>query len=83
MLVLLAVALFPHLLYAQSVPDKPDWNRRNSFGIFGEYSNDSSHILLGHAPIRGQGAIFFTYFLAITASTIASTTARSALLCGE
>jgi opacity protein-like surface antigen len=37
---------------AQTVPENPYYSRANSFGIFGAYSNDSSHMLLGGAENR-------------------------------
>jgi len=36
----------------QSTPESPYYSRRNTFGIFTAYSNDSSHILLGYAANR-------------------------------
>jgi len=37
---------------AQTEPALPYYSRLNSFGVFGEYSNNSSHILLGQAQNR-------------------------------
>lgn len=37
---------------AQTAPESPAYARVNSFGFFGAYSNDSSHILLGTAERR-------------------------------
>jgi hypothetical protein len=37
---------------AQTKPENPYYARVNSFGIFGAYSGDSSHILLGDAENR-------------------------------
>jgi hypothetical protein len=49
---LLALLLFAPLALSQSNPDHPYYTRLNTFGIFGEYSNDSSHIILGYAQNR-------------------------------
>jgi hypothetical protein len=37
---------------AQTAPESPYYARRNSFGIFTAYSNDSSHMFLGTAENR-------------------------------
>jgi opacity protein-like surface antigen len=37
---------------AQTTAENPDFARRNSFGVFGAYSGDSSHILIGQAGSR-------------------------------
>jgi hypothetical protein len=37
---------------AQASPEIPNYARKNSFGVFGAYSGDSSHILLGYAENR-------------------------------
>lgn len=37
---------------AQALPENPYYSRVNSFGVFGAYSNDSSHMLLGNARQR-------------------------------
>ncbi|HEX5234029.1 MAG TPA: acyloxyacyl hydrolase [Silvibacterium sp.] len=52
-----SVALFALLLsassaFSQAAPDQPPYTRLNTFGIFGEYSNDSSSILLGTSQNR-------------------------------
>ena len=55
---LTALVLLPPLLAlastasAQSSVDSSYYARRNSFGVFGSYSGDSSHILLGDAENR-------------------------------
>ncbi len=49
---LLALVLTVASLSAQSVDVHPVFSRLNGFGAFGEYSNDSSHILLGNAEQR-------------------------------
>jgi hypothetical protein len=49
---LLALLLFAPIAFSQATPDHPYYSRLNSFGIFGEYSNDSSHILLGYSQNR-------------------------------
>jgi hypothetical protein len=38
--------------FPQSSPESPSYSRKNTFGIAAEYSNDSSHILLGNAEQR-------------------------------
>lgn len=38
--------------WAQRPDDQPFFARKNTFSIFGAYSNDSSHILLGYAENR-------------------------------
>ena len=37
---------------AQTRPDNPYYARKNTFGLFGAFSDDSSHILLGSADNR-------------------------------
>jgi hypothetical protein len=52
---LLSLLVIPVLrqVQAQAVsPGQGGFSRRNSFGVFSEYSNDSSHILLGQARNR-------------------------------
>ncbi|HUD15563.1 MAG TPA: acyloxyacyl hydrolase [Terracidiphilus sp.] len=52
--VLLFVALFliASTALAQSSDANPFFARKNTFSVFGAYSNDSSHILLGYAENR-------------------------------
>lgn len=38
--------------FSQAVPERPTYTRLNTFGIFSEYSNNSSHILLGVSQNR-------------------------------
>ncbi len=52
LVVLLPVLLSVPRLLAQSASIEPAFRRTNKFGIFGEYSNDSSHMLLGSAENR-------------------------------
>ncbi len=47
----LVILLYWTPLKAQTV-DRGEYSRKNSFGVFAEYSNDSSHILLGQAANR-------------------------------
>ncbi len=50
--------------HAQQVPaagDLDPYARRHTFIVFGEYSNDSSHIIRGAAPNRKLGAAGFAY----------------------
>ena len=49
-ILLLAVCVVPGM--PQSQPASPYYSRNNSFGVFGAYSNDSSHILLGDVENR-------------------------------
>ncbi|MDR3736238.1 MAG: acyloxyacyl hydrolase [Acidobacteriaceae bacterium] len=46
------LSAFPYTVAQSAKPDAQSYVRRNSFGIFGEYSNDSSHMLLGQAENR-------------------------------
>ncbi len=47
---------------AQAVPTGNDsYSRRNTFSVFAEYSNDSSHIILGVTPNRKLGALGVQY----------------------
>jgi len=50
--VFLAAILLASTTFAQSSPESPYYARANSFGVFSAYSNDSSHILMGHAENR-------------------------------
>lgn len=38
--------------FSQTNPESPYYSRLNTFGLFGEYSSDSSHIVLGKAEQR-------------------------------
>jgi hypothetical protein len=38
--------------FSQATPDHPYYTRLNTFGLFGAYANDSSHIILGYAQNR-------------------------------
>lgn len=49
---LLALLLCASAAFSQAAPDHPYYSRLNTFGLFGEYSNDSSHILLGLSQNR-------------------------------
>lgn len=49
---MLFFVFFPHCLHGQADPAANAFSRRNSFGLFTEYSNDSSHIFLGSAEQR-------------------------------
>lgn len=42
------------------------YDRRQTFAIFGDYSNDSSHIVLGKAPNRKWGEVGFQYEYRLT-----------------
>jgi opacity protein-like surface antigen len=48
----MTLALLPDLAHAQTVPEAPNYSRKNSFGFLAAYSNDSSHMLLGVAENR-------------------------------
>ncbi len=50
--IVLAGLTLPLVVAAQSAPETEAFARVNSFGVFGAYSNDSSHILLGTAERR-------------------------------
>jgi opacity protein-like surface antigen len=50
--VLLTFFPSPCLIAAQAASESPHFARVNTFGIFGAYANDSSHILLGTAEKR-------------------------------
>ena len=59
--VLASLLLLPiRPLLAQSSTESP-YSRKNTFGFFGEYSNDSSHILIGQAENRKLAAFGFAY----------------------
>lgn len=51
MLALFTVAI-PGMGRAQTAPENPYYSRKNTFGLLAEYSNDSSHMLLGVAENR-------------------------------
>ena len=53
---------------AQDAKGSPNFSRRNSFGVFGEYSNDSSHIFLGQAEQRRLVNAGITYSRRLVAS---------------
>jgi hypothetical protein len=42
-------------------PDSPAYGSKNTFSAFGEYANDSSHIILGRAPDRKFAAFGLQY----------------------
>jgi opacity protein-like surface antigen len=46
-LFLLALISLTLTAFAQTQPENPNYSRRNTFGVFTAYSNDSSHILMG------------------------------------
>jgi hypothetical protein len=50
--ILLSLLFFAPFVMAQSPDSSPYFARKNTFSIFGAYSNDSSHILLGDAENR-------------------------------
>ena len=50
--ILLAAVLWSAHASAQALPESPYYARKNSFGVFGAYSPDSSHIVLGYAENR-------------------------------
>lgn len=54
---------FPMAAAAQAAPagDSEPYSRKNTFAVFAEYANDSSHIVLGVSPNRKIGAIGATY----------------------
>ncbi len=43
------------------IPDSATYGRKNTFGIFVDYSNDSSHIVLGSAEGRKFTELGFQY----------------------
>ena len=49
---LLVLAAASTIASGQVSPVNPDYARKNSFGVFGAYSPDSSHMLLGYAENR-------------------------------
>jgi hypothetical protein len=61
LLLLPAAFVSGNVLNAQSHSDGAPFNRRNNFGVFGEYSNDSSHMLLGAAEQRKLLNFGFSY----------------------
>ena len=50
--IILSLFFLAQIVMAQSPDTSPYFARRNTFSIFGDYSNDSSHILLGVADNR-------------------------------
>src|ERR1035441_5531646 len=48
-------------LFAAAQQSEQIYSRRNTFSSFFEYSNDSSHIILGSAENRKIGALGFQY----------------------
>lgn len=56
----LALLLSATVLTAQ-VREAEPYSRRNTFAVFAEYANDSSHIILGVSPNRKIGAFGFRY----------------------
>jgi opacity protein-like surface antigen len=48
----LALISLTSTAFAQTQPENPYYSRRNTFGFFVAYSNDSSHILLGEVEQR-------------------------------
>jgi hypothetical protein len=50
--VAVAVLVGAMSLSAQSIPDDSNYSRKNTFGVFTAYSNDSSHILMGISEQR-------------------------------
>ena len=60
-LALLAMLLSTANALSQVTPERAYFSRVNSFGFFGEYSNDSSHILLGLSQNRKLLAFGGTY----------------------
>jgi hypothetical protein len=52
LLALLLLAIDAMDAFPQTAPEPGAYSRLNSFGLFGEYSNDSSHILIGNAENR-------------------------------
>lgn len=48
----LLALLCSSVAFSQSAPDHPYYSRLNTFGLFGEYSNNSSHIALGLSQNR-------------------------------
>jgi hypothetical protein len=55
--------LFPAMAVAQAIPagDSKPYSRKNTFSVFGEYSNDSSHIILGSTPNRKLAGVGLQY----------------------
>jgi len=48
----LLALLCASVAFSQSTPGHPYYSRLNTFGLFGEYSNDSSHLVLGTSQNR-------------------------------
>ncbi len=59
--VILLLALFSRPAISQTVAEHPTFSRLNNFGIFGEYSNDSSPIVLGGSRQRKLAGLGFSY----------------------
>jgi opacity protein-like surface antigen len=52
LLLLLSLIASNSTVFAQTQPENPYYSRRNTYGLFVAYSNDSSHILLGDVEQR-------------------------------
>lgn len=52
LLALTALLLCASTAFSQAAPERAIYTRRNTFGVFGEYSNNSSHIFLGVSQNR-------------------------------
>jgi len=51
----------PSIAFAQATSDEPVYGRRQTFAAFFDYSNDSSHIVLGRSPDRKFTDLGFQY----------------------
>jgi len=58
-----AALLLQTCVRAQSVKPETEYGRRNTFSVFADYSNDSSHIIIGQEENRKIGAIGIGYSL--------------------
>src|ERR1700749_2129434 len=60
-----AALLLPMCVRAQNIGARPEteYGRRNTFSVFADYSNDSSHIIIGQEENRKIGAIGIGYSL--------------------
>lgn len=62
-LVVLLVGFFATCIRAQKVTPETEYGRRNTFSVFADYSNDSSHIIIGQEENRKIGGAGVGYSL--------------------
>src|SRR5580704_13223550 len=58
-----AALLLQTCAHAQGVKPETEYGRRNTFSVFADYSNDSSHIIIGQEENRKIGGVGVGYSL--------------------